>query len=480
MLKVKIAMTVKKILSLFILTCCLQSAFSQVVLSSHNLELKKADAYHDALPAPEAKNRGLVVFAADKNTVTALRYTRVLYYADSLATDRPSTTDYELMAGYSYSAAGRPSAYWASADYEKIQELQFDFDTKHVTDYSFEMPFKDEDILLSFSANNSFYIVTLPAKGAKLYFYVFNEGRYVRHIADFSGFNFTNADGDPTSFNNVIDENGGIQKMETVAYNPLPSAAGKLKLFVSDGALRLTFDQNNDFTQIFTIDAGACKVSEKIIPQPLMEDANSNSFLHNATLYQVAISRDEMALQATDVLTGQILKTYRVATNDSVTFKNSALLEQTGNKRASVFKNTKKFIRRAAMGYPAISVYQTPNDILVISGAIRSTAPAEELIIGGLATVALGVSGVGGDAFSMFPEHTQSVYIESLFDEKFDHKQLPQQRLAADYIGQYMYEHERLVSLQTVFPYEYYYVAGYYDAKAKKYILVKFMDDGVR
>lgn len=474
-------MTFKQLLSLFIITCCLQSAFSQVVLSSHNLELKKADAYHDALAAPEAKNRGLAVFAADKETVTALRYNRVLYYTDSLATDRPTTSDYELMAGYSYSATGQPSAYWASADFTKIQELQFDFETKKVNDYSFEMPFKDEDILLTFSANNSFYIVTLPVRGTKLYFYVFNEGKYVRHIADFSGFNFTNTDNDHTLFANVIEENSGIHKMEYPSYNPLPAAAPALKLFVLENTLQLTFDQSPDVTQLFTIDTSNYKVSEKRIPKPMIEeDADCNSFLHQNMLYHVAISRETMVLQATDLITGDVLKTYRAGIDDTISFKNSALLEQTDNKRVNVFKNTKKFIRKANMGIPAISVYQTPDDLLVISGAIRATAPAGEMIAGSLGSIAMAATGIGGDAFSMLPEHTQSIYIESLFDERFNHKDLPQQRLAADYIGQYMYEHEKQVRLQTVFPYEYYYVAGYYDVKAKKYVLVKFMDDGIR
>jgi len=472
-------MAIKNILTALLITCCLQSALGQVVLSSHYLGLQKADAYHDALPAPEAKNRGLVVFAADKNNVTALRYNRVLYYTDSLATERPSTRDYELMAGYSYSAMGQPSAYWASADFKKIQELQFDFDTKKVSDYSFEMPFKEEYILFTFSENNSFYIVTLPEKESKLYFYVFNEGRYVRHIADFSDFKFKDGDGSAVSFNRLL-ESYTIHKMESQAYNPLPTTAGKLKLYLSEKTLQLTFDQSPGSTQLFTIDATTYKVSEEIIPKPVLEDGNSNSFLRDNKLYHVAINEDEMALQATDLTTGNVLKSYRAGINDTIIFKNSALLEQTGNKPARIFKNTKKFIRRAAFGLPAISVYQTPNDVLVVSGAIRSTAPAGEMIVGSLGTIAMAATGIGGDAFGMFPEHTQSVYIESLFDEGFNHKNVPQQRLAADYIGQYLYEHEKQAGLQTVFPYEYYYVLGYYDSKAKKYILVKFMDDGFR
>lgn len=473
-------MTIKKLLTLIITACCLQGAVAQVVLSTHHLELKKVTAYQDALPAPDAESRGLVVFASDKHTVTALRYNRVLYYADSLAAERPTTRDYELMVGYSYSATGMPSAYWANTDYTKIQELQFDFDSKKVNDFSYEIPFKDEEILLSFSQNNSFYVITLPKGTAQLYFYVFNEGKYVRHTADFGTFKFTNSKGDHTVFANMIDENGGIKKMENPSYNTLPSAAGKLKLFVSPKMMQLTCDQNPAQTQLFTINTDNYTVTETLIAKPAMEDADTNAFVLNNRLYQVGINREEITLQGVDIATGTVLKSYRAGIKDTISFKNSELLEQTGNRQPKIFKNTKKFIRRADMGYAAISAYQTPNDILVVSGAIRDSYPAGEVIVGLMASGAMVATGVGGDAFSIFPEHLQSVYIESLFDEGFNHKDLPQQHLASDYIGQYMYEHEKQASLVTVFPYDYYYVAGYYDAKAHQYVLVKFMDDGVR
>jgi len=470
-------MTIKKILTTLLISCCLQSAFSQSVLSVHDHELKKSRDYHEILTAPEAKNRGLVVFASDKNTVTALQYTRVLYYKDSLATERPDADEYQFMAGYSYNESGHPSAYWASPDFKKIQELHFNFETKTVTDYNFDLPFTDEEILSTFSRNNYFYILSLPKLGSKLKLYVFYEGRYLLRSLDFSAFTFKDTDNHPTTLSKLLGDYV-VQKVESGTYNPLPATAGKIKLYVSEKAIQFTFDQNPLYTQVFTINTTNYSVTEKVVRQIVIKDGTANSFLHDQKLYQVSLNDEEISLSATNIVTGEILKTYEAGKDDTIAFKNSELLEQTADRRPGEFKNTKKFLRKAAQGEAAVSVYRTPNDIMVVTGTIRNIIPTGDLVLGVALSGAAIATGVGsGDMSAMFPGNTQTVYFESLFNDSFIHKPLPQTRLAADYIGQYIAGHQKSISLETVFPYDYYYVLGFYDSKAKKYVLVKFQDD---
>jgi hypothetical protein len=265
-----------------------------------------------------------------------------------------------------------------------------------------------------------------------------------------------------------------LQKAETESYNPLPATVGKIKFYVTANAIIFTFNQNPAFTQLFTIDTSAYTVTEKIIPQVTLKDANTNSYWHQQKLYQVAFNRDEIALSRTNLDSVQDTKTLRAGAEDTIAFKNSPLLEQTDNRRDNEFKNTKKFLRRASGGSAAVSVYQTPNDLLVVSGAIRYVVPAENVVMGVAMMGAVGVAPA-----EMFPSDIQTFYFESLFDDDFNHKPLPQERLAADYIGQYIAENEKKIALQTVFKYNYYYVLGYYDVRAKKYVLVKFQDDFV-
>ncbi len=466
-------MNFKNILTALLVACCIQGVFAQAVLSSHNLDLKKLRDYHEIMPAPEANDHGRAVFAADKTTVTALRYTRVLYYSDSLAAPRPDEDEYDFMAGYSYDPNGQPSVYWASSNMKKMQEMHFNFESKKVTEYFYEFPFKDEDIISTFSENNSFYIITLPKLGAKLKLYIFNEGRYVQRMLDFSKFSFTDRNDKPASFNRLIDQYA-LQKVETGTYIQLPVTSSKIKLYVTGQDIVLSFNHNPSFTQLFTIDAATYSVTERIIPQVELKDGKANSFLLGENLYQVILNKGALALSRTNIDSLPLTKTLKAGAEEVIAFKNSGLLEQRENNRGGEFKSTKKFLRRANGGEAAISVYQTPNDLLVVTGAIREVVPAENVVMGVAMMAAAGI-----DPSSMFPANIQILYFESLFDDHFNHKPLPQQRLAADYIGQYMAQNEKNISLQTVFKYDYYYVMGYYDARAKEYILVKFQDDFV-
>jgi hypothetical protein len=473
-------MTIKKILPTLLILFSLPSAFSQSLLSEQGLDLKKSRDFHEIMVAPEAKNHGAVVFASDKNTVTALRYTRVLYYKDSLATERPDAGEYDFMAGYSYNNSGEPSAYWASEDFKNIQELHFNFETKTVNDYNFVMPFTNEVIVSTFSANNFFYILSLPKGDTKLKLYAFYEGRYLIRSLDFSKFTFKDADNHPTTFSKLLADYP-IQKIESQSYNPLPATAGKIKMYVSADAIQLTFDQNAAYTQVFTISTSTYTVTERIVPQIIVEDGSSNSFLHSQKLYQVSVNDEQLNLTATDLSSGKAIKTYKAGRDENISFKNSPLLEQMGNRRSTEFKNTKRFLRRLSSADPSISVYQTPNDLMVVTGAVRNVTPTGDVILGVMLTGATIATGVGsGDFSGMFPGNTETSYFESLFDDNFNHKPLPQQRLAADYIGQYIGMNEKSISLETVFRYDYYYVLGYYDAKAKKYVMVRFQDDFIR
>lgn len=466
-------MNLKNILTTLLLICCFQGMFSQSLQSAHHLELKKSTNYHQIMPAPKANARGLIVFATDKTSVTALRYTSVLYYTDSLTTDRPDIYEYDQIVGYSYNAEGQPSVYWAGVDHKKIQETYFDFEAKTVTDYFYELPLKDEEVLIIFSENNSFFIVTLPKLGSKLKLYIFNQGKYVQRTLDFSKFSFTDAGNKAISFNKLLDSYP-LQKIEQDSYTPLPDTAGKLKFYVTAGTIAFTFSHNPAFTQLFTIDTATYAITEKIIPQTALKDAKTNAFLHNGNLYQVALNRDEIALSRTNIDSVQDTKTLKAGAEETIGFKNSPLLEQSNN-RQNEFKNTKKFLRRANGGDAAVSVYQTPNDLLVVAGAVRYVVPAENVVMGVAAMAAAGI-----DPSEIFPQDIQTIYFESLFNDDFNIKDVPQQRLAADYIGQYLAQNERNISLQSIFKYDYYYVLAYYDARAKKYILVRFEDDFVR
>jgi hypothetical protein len=144
---------------------------------------------------------------------------------------------------------------------------------------------------------------------------------------------------------------------------------------------------------------------------------------------------------------------------------------QTGNQRPRDFKNSKKFLQRAAESAIGVTVYQTPDDLLLTIGGVRYVTPAGNIILGAAMIAA------GGSPEGLFdPESTQLIYFESLFDENFEHHNFTGGMLALDHLGVFMASAKN-VGQQSVVPFNGYLVLGYYDSKAKQYILRKFQDD---
>lgn len=458
---------------LFLLCNCILRA--QVVLSSQPLELKKSLAYHEITTAPNAANTQLTVFAADKERVKAMYYNSAVFFRDSLSTSRPDT-DYKFVAGYSYEG-NNPTAYWASGNYKKIQGITFNFEDKTVSSTSLELDYNEEQLLTTFNSNNAFYIITLHPKEDILKLYTFTKGNYEVKLLDFSGYTFTDITGKEIKFNDIIQEYG-LQHIETRGFNDLYATKGKVKLYTENNSFILTLDYNAVTTQVLTINLTDYTLTEKFFPQPaLQEGAQSASYYNNNTLYQLKLNRDELALSATDFTTSQNLKTYTAVKSDSISFKNSPLLSQTGSNKPRLFKDTRRFLRKAAGTDVALAVYSTPDIDLVTVGGTQFSASAGTIAIGVVLGGAMIATGNGYSDFGLFDSaEVQTVYFEGFYSPGFEH--LPNQGItpAADFISEFMAVNKKNISLQTVTPFNDYYILGYYDEKAKQYILRKFED----
>lgn len=444
-----------------------QALFAQEFLGDHHLELKKNSEYHQSLTAADSANSQMTVFVSDKDRITALKLNGGLFFKDSLSAPRPDS-NYEIMAGFSFNNK-QSSVYWVSGDYTKIQSLYFDFETREVIDYNFDLPFKNETIVSTYSENNSFYIVTLLSSSDKLKFYIFNKDKYTARIIDFSKYDFTSIQNKKLSFNALL-QLFPLQKIEANAYNNLEAGSNPVKMYVLKNEVILTLDYNSTFTQMFSINTTTFTVQQTMVPQVFLKNAaKANSYYHKNKLYQIKFNEEELSLSASDLTTGEVIKTYTANNTDSISFANSPLFSQSGNQRPKPFKDTKRFLRRLADSDAGLSVYQMPYNLLISAGGIRTYVPAGNMILGAA------LSGYGGGGL-MDDEQTQRIYFDSVFDDDFNHKNYSPTMLAVDHIGQFL-SGKKNITLQTVTPFHDFYVLGYYDAKAKKYVLQRFRDD---
>lgn len=463
----------KKLLFALFVFASFTASFGQTLLASHPLELKKSKSNHQILNAVNSRNQ-IFIFATDKEKVKALKYSPFLFFSDSLTINRPDK-DYEFMAGYGFEDDGNPCLYWASEDFKKMQSVCFNFETKINKIDNFQFEFKDESILNTFSENNSFYILTLPKKEDKLKFYVLSKGEMDEKVLDFSSYKFTDSQGKPKTFNELITEEG-LEMIDTKTLNPLFKCVGKSKMYFSKNRMILTFDSNTK-TQVLEINLNNFSISEKNIPQQATAKniGKSNSYYFQDKLYMLKTNEEELSIVAVDLKSQGVIKKYYADTKDTISFRNSPLFSQTGDQQGRTLKNTKKFLQRLDASDVGLSVYKTPNSIMVTAGGVRNVSSAGNMIFGISAGVAMVATGSGGDVGSLFNAgDLQSTYFEALFDDKFEHQNTPQQGLAVDYISQFLSEND--VTLQSVFAFKGYYILGYYDSKKKEYVMRKFED----
>lgn len=467
----------KKIFTLLLLAV-VTVVSGQNIISAQSLELKKSQWCFRSLLAPDSREMQLTAFVADRQKVHALRYNGAIFFTDSLSANRPESR-FQDMAGYSY-ASGNAFVYWASQDAKEFEVQSFDFANRTVTQKTVAIN-KEDRVLASYSERDRFYVVTLPGgEQDMIRLYSFSGAEPEQRDVDFSAFSFATTSGKKTTLRELLQDNG-LQKIDDRTMTDLATASGRIKLYSMNGTLLLTLDHNSDATQLFII-APDLTITQKIVAQPALgEKANGNSFYHEGKLYQLRANDNELALSATSLAAGSLIKTYHVTKNDSITFKNSPLISQTGTGSVRELKDTKRFLRRLAGADLALTVYRTPDDILITAGGVRSVVPTANIIAGvTIGAVAIAAGG-DGSAIGMLSDGSelQTLCFESLFDENFEHEPYQQMRLAGDYMGEFNSRTGTLFA-SSMTSFQDYFIMGYYDTKSGQYVMRSFRDDAAR
>lgn len=266
-----------------------------------------------------------------------------------------------------------------------------------------------------------------------------------------------------------------FQLMEERMLNPIFAAAAPSKLYVESDRLLLTLDQNPTLTQVFSLSLKDKTVSEQKVPLP--DPTNSvvhNSFLMEGHLYQMSSTDSQLKLSRYNLSANARDTLYTATDKDSIAFRNSPLLSQTNARKALVLKNTKKFLNRLSWSQAGLTVYRTPQDILLTIGGNRTAMSTGDLIAASLFTTGGIIGGV--DASGAFGQtSSQLVYFDALFDDEFHHKIYEPEMLAIDLISEIMAS-DADFRLQTVSRFSDYYILGYFDPNVKEYVLRRVVD----
>jgi hypothetical protein len=448
--------------------------FSQTLLTSYPLELKKSKEYRQIINAENSTTHDVFVFASDKETITILKYNSALFLTNQYTQARPDL-DYKLLTGYSFNDEGNPTLYWTSEDLKKIMAIQYDLNAKTTAVYNYYLSFANESIVTQFQENNTFYILSQKDLEQKLVLYIFKNGKKEEKTLDFSSFKFQNRNTKPLTLNQIL-EVCPIEKIETNQFNPLFKGTQKTKLYVLKNRLLLTLDHNFNETQAFDIDLNTFEIQEKKFLQPATKKQMglANSFYHENKIYQLNSNDEELLFEIKDYKSKEIIKNFQVSQNDTIAFKNSPLYIQIGDQKPREIKNTAKFLQRLLYMNTGLTVYKTPKTILVtLGGTSNSGTNYTDLSTRINAAVEANSIDIAYDLLNNAGPTT--VYFESIFDKKLQQTKQEQEPLAIDFISRFTNEHPE-VSLGSAIRFKNYYIFGYYDMYAKQYIMRKFTD----
>jgi len=335
---------------------------------------------------------------------------------------------------------------------------------------------KEEQLLMQFNENNTFYLISQIGVENKLKLHVFKGSKLEEKVLDLSTIKFTDNANRTLTFKEVIALHP-IRKMENSSGNSLVEATFATKMYVQPNKILISFDHKSIQTQILEIDLQTFAIIEKIFPQPqLRQPGRSNSFINSGNVFQCKANAEELAFEVKNYEAGDLLTSHRFSVNDTVSFKNSPLLSQTGTKPPRLFKNTAKFLSRMNESDIALSAYLLPNNnfLLTIGGTRNVTSPTAVFL--GATVLAAEVLVGGGFGDPLFdPDRLQVAFFDSLFDENFKHLTDESEPLAIDFISNFVNEN-REISLESTFKFRDFYVFGYYDAKEKQYVFRKFED----
>jgi hypothetical protein len=471
---------VKKTIFLFLLFTN-SLLFSQTILNSYPLDLKKSNGYNQILTAENKQNHEIFVFATDNQNISILKYNSSLFLTNQYNGPLKGIGDKSLI-GYSFSADGLPTLYWSTKNYDTIIAIKYFFENKTSKNLNFVFTSEKQSIITQFQLENSFNLLVKDLEEQTLVLYTFENGTVEQKIFDFSPFIFQDKFTRFVTFNKVIAENP-IEQIETERYNPLYQTTAKSKLYVFPNRLLLTLDYNPKKTQVFDINIQNEEIKEKNFIQSVIQKPKklSNSFFQEDKIYQTIASDEEFFLDIKDYNSNETLKSFHISKNDTIRFKTSPLFSQREGEKARELKTTKKFLSNLAYLDIGLSVFKNKENTLITFGGTPNWARQGSIFLSSF--YPFENFGFYDDGSSYYPPnyssgyiHTETVYFESAWDPNYNTiKQDQLEPLAIDNIYYFMSLNKQ-IALDNIIKYKDFYILSYYDTDLKQVVLRKFKD----
>ena len=381
--------------------------------------------------------------------------------------------------------------YWKTKKDNEIIVQSFDFKDKNVVSEMKSLLFEKEKIINKIAVNNKFYIITLTKVSNIVNFYCFNGNETIKKSIDCSGLKFIDSYNRYVSLWDLYLDNSNVvysNMIENILDETpasLVNSTHKKKAYVRDNSLIFTFDTNEYFTQLIQFDLENYTVSQRMFPQPFIKEGqydniDSNSFSINDKLMQLKLDKTILYVVISD-LNGLEIKKIVMRPDHDIEIKNSEIIQEMGSiKSTRVLETSNQLIRKIDNMNPSISCYFIDNKYYMTIGGVSFPRQTTESFLGGmgglvgsLISVAL-TSNYSVNNLNSYADK-KIVYLNSIFDENFNHLKGANKNFAFDRLRIY-YEENQNYSAQTIFKLNgTLYLTGF-DKKTQEYHFISFSE----
>lgn len=277
-------------------------------------------------------------------------------------------------------------------------------------------------------------------------------------------------------------ETSNITKIDPRVPNAIETTSNVNKVYQNNETIYLTFDNNEKATIFYTInlDRLDIKLTTYAYPKPKVNEEfkKFNSFVFQDNIYQIASSKDEMALEIKD-FDGTVLKEYYINRNMPINFKNSPIIQEGATALPFVttrkLEQTSKYLRKISSGNLGINVQKIKDLYFVTLGGYKEINTNSAIPM--VSTPAM----TNGAFISYNPTYlsynsysiTKSTYFNTILNSEFEHIKGELESNSFDRISDYK-KNKSYFSAEDIFYYNNDLYFGYFNLKQSEYKLVKF------
>lgn len=453
---------------------------SQEGIISFKNNLKTSSSYlKDVIPVVNKETGDIAFFVADAKNLYGYKIDSNFKVIDSIISEEKSRK-YKVLIGSSASKNNSYRVFLTNKKQNKFSSMQFSFKDGTTSLKEFSLGEK-EVFIQTVASKNQFYLISGSKFRNQLYIYSFDEdGNPKRHYVNTSNLRFIDSEGKNKNLLSFLVKDDALKKFEENTPNSVELTSAERKMYVRENSFLITLDHHKMFTQVLQVDINTYEADAFQFNKPSLGEKSkrTNSYLNGENLFTIAVTKDAFSVEILDFKTGDLIKEYTANKNDSITFKNTAIIQEGGMYDAyRELGKTKRFLKRISKGNTGISARKVNNQYhLIIGGYIVQKSNAGMMMpFGGMAIGSIGAVTVFFNpaqiAFNSFTNN-KTTRIESLFDANFNHIKGEIKENAFDKMKDFKSNNKG----GTVFKYKEYYIKTAYNTFSKDFIFRKFTD----